>query len=151
MSALEPRQARELAVPGVGSLVDLDQPQQVAQALRDVREFASRMQEARAVLEAALVAESIRQGTKTLHLDGGLTASIGADSELEWDVTQLARLLKAGLPVERYAELVVETVSYKVNASVAKQIEAANPRYARIVKKARGRKPKKPYVGIGER
>ena len=136
-----------LVVPGTGTVIDLDDPAEVAQALRDVRDLKRQVDEARAVLEAALVAESARQGTKTLRY-GSLTASVGPDTELGWDMTVLIGLLDVGLPQARYDELVTETVEYKVNAAVAKQIEAASPVYAKVVEQARVRTPRKQYVKV---
>ena len=85
--------------------------------------------------EAVLLDESRRQGTKTLHLPAG-TATISGGTELVWDFDTLEQLREIGLPEQRYRELVVETVSYKVDARVAKQLAAANPEYARIIEAA---------------
>ena len=137
----------EIVCPGTGELVSLDDAPAVARALRALREFKRDVEDARSVLEAALIGESERQGTKTLHLDG-LTASISADTAVEWDVTVLLRLLEAGLPAERYAALVTEEVSYKVDGRVAAQIAGANERYAEIVAAAKNRVPKRPYVRV---
>lgn len=147
MSELVHHETNTLIVPGTGALIDLEDAPQVAQALRDVRDYEQQLRYAKTALTEALVAESSRQGTKTLRL-GTLTASVSADTELAWDVTELVKLLDAGLPAERYADLVSETVTYKVNSSVAKQIEAANPAYAAIIERARSRVPKTPYVRV---
>lgn len=147
MTEIAVNQPRELVLPGTGELVNLDDAGQVARALSSLRDWKRHADEARAVLEAALVAESARQGTKTLHL-GAMTASVSADTELAWDVTVLIGLLAAGLPSERYTDLVTETVSYKINASVAKQIAGANPAYAAIIDAAQSRVPKRQYVRV---
>lgn len=85
-----------------------------------------------------LAEESRRQGTKTLHLPAG-TAQIsgGPGGGLDWNMEVLERLLEAGLPEDRYNDLVVTTVTYKVDARVAKQLEAANPDYAEVIDQAR--------------
>lgn len=141
------RESRDLAIPFTGEVVDLDDAPAVARALHSVREHKQMVEEARSILEGALVAESTRVGTKTLRF-GTLTASVGPDSELQWDMTEIVKLLEAGLPQERYDELVTEIIEYKVNAAVAKQIEGANPAYAEIIARARRRAPKKQYVRV---
>jgi hypothetical protein len=94
-----------------------------------------------------LVEEARRQGTRTLHV-GGEKIELGPDYEIEWDVTKLAELKDAGLSEDRYRELVVEVVSFKVNAAVAKQVAGVDPEYARIVEEARRRVPKRVYASV---
>lgn len=142
--------SREVVVPGVGTVVNLDDPVQVAQALVDVRDYKRRVDEIRPILENILREESQRIGTKTIHLEG-LTASIGSDNDLTWDMTVIATLIDAGLPIDRYAELVEETVSYKVNGNVARQIAGSNPAYAEIIEAAKIRVEKVPYVSVKPR
>jgi len=133
----------EIAVAAPAELVDIRDgslvpatPENAAELLTVVREMRNRMLGLVKDCEAVLLEESQRQGTKTLHLSGG-TATVTGGSELAWDVSELTRLLAAGLPAERYDELVTETVSYKVNAAVAKQLEAANDLYGEIIRAAR--------------
>lgn len=83
-----------------------------------------------------LVEESRRQGTKTLKLEGA-TATVAGGSETAWDLEVLAQLLAVGLPDERYEELIKTTVTYTVDARVAKQLAAANPNYKRIIDAAK--------------
>lgn len=138
----------ELVVPGTGELVNLADPAAVAVALHGLRLHKEAVESARATLEAALVAESGRVGIKTLHLPGAV-AKIGPDSDLEWDVTILVELIPAGLPRERYDELVtLPPVTPKVNAAVAKQIEGSNDVYAEIIRRARSRVPKRASVKV---
>lgn len=151
MSDIATRLSDDIVVPGTGEIVSLAEASGVARALRAIREHKQQVEDVRALLERALVEESERAGTKTLHLGDGLTASIGPDTEIEWDLDELEKLKDAGLPDERYAELVTEVVSYKVNASVAKQIEGANARYGEIVVRARNRVPKRQTVRIEEK
>lgn len=86
--------------------------------------------------ESVLLDESRRQGTKTLHLTHG-TAEITGGAALEWDLGTLLDLKELGLPDDRYDQLVVATTTYKVDARVAKQLEAANPEYAAVIGRAR--------------
>jgi hypothetical protein len=97
--------------------------------------------------EAVLLEESRRQGTKTLHLPNG-TAEVSGGTALEWDIDVLAELQAVGLPEDRYGELVVTTVTQKVDARVAKQLEAANPEYAAIIERARRYEPRPWRVSI---
>lgn len=130
MTDLEPTPAREIQVPLIGELVDLDQPNQVAQALESVRDAKRALDEARFVLEGALVEEATRQGTKTLHLNQ-LDAVISGGERTEYDAIKLQILLRElGLPENRIAAAVVETVTYKPDGRVLRQLAGANPEYA---------------------
>lgn len=134
-------------VPGLGALVATSDLGQVAQALADIRELTAALGDARAVLTAAAARASAAQGTRTLHA-AGYTVEVSADTELVWDVTVLPRLLAAGLPPERYAALVTETIEYKVDGRVARQLEQSNPEYAAILAEARVRQPKRQYATV---
>jgi hypothetical protein len=118
-----------------GELVEAT-PGNAAELLFAARELRAKMMGLVKDCEAVLIDESRRQGTKTLHLPAG-TAEITGGSALEWDLGTLIDLLELGLPEERYAELVVATTTYKVDARVAKQLEAANPAYAEVIQRAR--------------
>ena len=120
----------EVVIPLTGELVALGEPAQVAGALDHIRELKRALDEVRVVLEDALRIESERQGTKTLHLDGW-TATLSGGEKAEYDILKLGELLfDEGLPASRLAELVVQTVTYKVDQRVARSVAAANPRYA---------------------
>jgi hypothetical protein len=131
----------EIVVPLTGELVDLRQPGQVAAALESVREAKRHLDQARVLLETVLRLEASRQGTKTLHL-GGVDCVVSGGSRVEYDCEQLRELLaEAGLPDDRLAELIVETVSYRVNQTVAKSVSAANPRYRAAIERCRRVEP----------
>ena len=133
--------SEELALPVTGELVPLDEPARVARALHELRELAGLIAEGRRICEQALADEAARQGTKTLHLDGA-TATVSGGDRLQWDLDKLAELLEAGLPDERYEELVRTTVTVKVDGNTARRIEAAgNPTYSRIIDEARSYEP----------
>jgi hypothetical protein len=152
---LEPRQADELEaialrmeeqplqlLPTTGELVDLRVAGEVARALDEVREGIRRLGELRSLLETVLRLEARRQGTKTLHLAGGLVATVSGGERVEWDIERLAEGLRgAGLPEDRLAQLVVETVEYKVDQRVARQLAAGNPAYAAAIDAARSTAP----------
>lgn len=149
MTEIERAPAATALVPLTGEVLDLTDPVQVARVRRELRDARGYIDEFNRTLDHVLLEESRRLGKKTIRL-GDYTATIGPDSELSWDVTVLVELLAAGLPKERYDELVEEIVDYKVSAAVASQIEKANPEYAEIIGRARQRIPKRPTVKIGE-
>lgn len=113
-------------------------PENAVELIVYARDMRSRLLNLVKDCEAVLLEASRIQGTKTLHLEHA-TATITGGSDLNWDLDQLARLLAVGLPDERYNELVVPTITYKVSAAIAKQLEAANPAYAEIIASARSR------------
>ena len=131
----------ELALPAnlldvrTGELVPAT-PQNAAELLHAARELRAKMMGLVKDCEAVLLDESRRQGTKTLHLEHG-TAEITGGTALEWDLGTLLDLKDLGLPDDRYDQLVVATTTYKVDARVAKQLEAANPEYAEVIGRAR--------------
>jgi hypothetical protein len=129
-----------------GELVEAT-PARAAEFIIAAREMRNRLLNVVKDCEAVLLDESRRLGTKTLHLAEG-TATITGGSEIEWDVEILRRLIAVGLPDERWNELYVATVTYKVNALVAKQLEAANPAYAEIIRAARSDVPKAWRVSV---
>jgi hypothetical protein len=130
-----------VVLPLTGQLVDLTKPTEVADALATVRDAKRQLDEIRADLEAVLVLESTRQGTKTLHL-GDRDAVISGGTRTDYDALQLTlRLAAAGLPEDRLSALIVTTVSYRVDQRVAKQLSAANPVYAEILDQCRTIEP----------
>lgn len=143
----EPPPGGVLVHPRTGELVPVDSPDACAKLLGEVRELEGNLRELKSELTAALTAEFSRQGKKTLEL-GGVKAVLGGGSEIVWDVEILQELLGLGLPEERMNELVTAEVSYKVNASVAKQIAGANQEYAEVVARAQTTIPKTAYVSL---
>ena len=122
-------------------------PENAADILRVVRDLRRQMLDVVKDCEAVLLEESRRQGTKTLHLPSG-DAVITGGSEVEWDLDALEALRELGLPEGRFRELVVETISYKVDQRVAKQLSAANEAYARVIDAARSIAPARWRVSI---
>lgn len=85
---------------------------------------------------AYLVDMSMEQGTKTLH-DGGETVTITGGPSLDYDPVELRRELEvAGCPENRISAAIIETVSYKVDRSVLRQLAAANPDYKAAIERA---------------
>lgn len=134
-------------VPVLGTVVDLSKPAEIATALRDVREAKRVLDQWRIEFEERLAEEAARQGSKTLRY-GDVTVKVSSDTEIQWDLAVLRELREAGLPEERYKELVATTITYKVSSTVAKQLEGANPAYAEIVQRARSRYPGRTRVSV---
>ena len=135
-------------VPIIGSIIDLEQPEQVAQAIDDVKRAFAVLGEAKRMLEGLLVEESRKQGSKTLHLPG-YDVEVKDDKTLVWNLEVLEELRAAGLPEERFEELVRPKVEYSVSALKAKQIErSGNEQYASIIGRARSYEERTPRVSI---
>lgn len=139
---------QELVVPESGEIVFLEDPLACARVLYEIADLEQRIKDLKGALRETLFKESEIQGTKTLHL-GGLDAVISTPSVTAWDYKILRELLKAGLPKERFAELVQKEVSYKVNGSVARQIKGASEVYAEIIERAQTKIPRNPSVYVG--
>jgi hypothetical protein len=141
--------SEELIVPLTGELVPLAEPDRVARALADLRDLEQQIADAKDVLRAALIEEGRRRGTKTLHL-AGVEVKIGSERKLVWDVSKLLELRDAGLPEDRLTALITETVEYKVDRGVVRELEGSgNEHYARIIAEARGYEPvRRPWVGV---
>lgn len=139
-----PEEERELLQPFTGELVRVSDLDKIGVTLRDLREFQQQIKDAIAAFSEPLLFEARRRGTRTLHLRD-LTLEVSADYKTEWDVEVLGGLLEAGLPEERYNELVRPEVTYKVDGRVARQLES-NPDYAKIIEDARIKIPKTQYV-----
>jgi hypothetical protein len=124
-------------VPFSGELIELGDPVQVAAALESVRRMKRDLDEVRTVFEDALRYESERAGSRTLQL-GDLTAVVSGGEKVEYDAVELAAGLRAaGLPEPRLAELIVETVTYRVDQRVARSVAASNPTYAAALARCR--------------
>src|SRR5262249_50664271 len=137
MSAeLEPLR-NELVIPLTGELVELGDPPRVALALEQLLDLKRQLDEARIVLVDALRYASERAGTRTLHL-APVDAVVSGGEKTEYDAERLAQELSAaGLPPERLGELIVATVSYRVDQRVARSVAASNPRYAAALERCR--------------
>jgi hypothetical protein len=138
----------ELPNPLTGELVNASDPAAVAEALDGLREHKWQVQTAISLFERAAADVAEKAGTRTLRA-GGFKLEVSGGREIDWDVETLeADLEAAGLPQERLRELVTYEQVVKVNAAVAKQIEAANPAYAEIVVRCRRYVPKATRVKV---
>jgi hypothetical protein len=122
-------------------------PAKAVELLGAARDMRARILDLVKDCEAVLLEESRLQGTKTLHLDGG-TAEITGGAGIDWNLGVLTELLDLGLPQARYDDLVTEVTTYKVDARVAKQLEASNENYAEVIERARIRVEKPWRVSV---
>lgn len=121
-------------------------PANAAAVLAALRAYRDRILDAVKDCEAIIRDESRRVGAKTLHF-GALTASVGPDTDVTWDVQALRDGLHAvGCPQERLDDLIRVTVEEKVNQTVARQLAAANDDYRAAVEAAKQRQPVVPRV-----
>jgi hypothetical protein len=144
---LVPVEPNEILDPRSGELVPLGDARKVADLLAYLREQKRVLQFAMNVCQGAILEEFARQGTKTLTF-AGLKVTAAEKSEVVWDIDVLRELQDAGLPEERFNQLVRTEVSYKVDRSVARQIAAANENYAAIIEAARTVVEKPAYVTV---
>jgi hypothetical protein len=126
-----------IVLPFSGQQIDLRNPDEVADGLDQVRDLKRRLDGLRGLLENVLRLRSRELGTKTLHLEN-VDAVVSGGSRPEWDVELLSeRLRAAGLPEQRLDQLIVATVSYRVDQQVARELRGANPAYAAALAEAR--------------
>jgi hypothetical protein len=148
MPELEPYQSvTEVVDPFTGSLVDVSDPMAAAEFLDALRQSKETITKIIHAVEGIQLAEFERQGTKTIHA-GRWDLELESQVSYQWDEEVLHELLDAGLPEERYQDLVKTTVSVKVLQGEAKRLEAANPAYAEIIGRARTRVEKPPRVSV---
>jgi hypothetical protein len=128
-------EVKHLPDPKTGQALE-PTPQNAVRVVRLAREMKRLMDSALGLATAVLIEESRRKGAKTLHIDGE-TVSLETKSETVWDVEKLSELLDLGLDSDRYNDLVVPIVSYKVDGAVARQIASTDERYAEVIEEAK--------------
>lgn len=140
--------SRDMVIPGLGEVVDLDDPVKVAFALDGVRDLERNLREIKSELTAVLIHHAQVQGTKTLHLDG-VDATVKSGNTTVYDAEAIEQGLRvAGMPEERIREVVKENVTYTVDAVKAKQAAGANPAYFEVIEANKHVEEKPPYVTI---
>ena len=124
---------RDLIVPGSGELVNLEDLNEVARALRSVKELEGMLKAARQVLHEAVRYHSQVLGKKTMRVAGG-KLEVRKATDTIYDAESIERELRQlGMPEERIREIVIETVTYRVSAQQAKYAAAANPDYRAVI------------------
>ncbi len=137
----------ELIVPFTGEVVPLDDPAACARIFDEAKELERKCRELRGYLGDLLMEESRRQGSKTLHFEG-YQVKINTPNDISWDYETLLELQQAGLPEERFNDLVTTEYTIKVNGLVAKSIGSSNEVYKEILERAQTKIPKSPSVSI---
>lgn len=137
----------EVLDPFTGQLVDVSDPLVAAEFVDALRGSKNAIDKVIREVTAIFMPEFERRGTKTVNA-GRWVLSKEEQVEYQWDIEELEKLLDAGLPPDRWKELVKETRSVKVSQSVAKQLEAANPDYKVIIEQARTKVDKPARLGI---
>lgn len=137
----------ELVYPITGEIVAWDDPAGCVRLLGEIRSLEQKLKALKADLTLALEQEFSRQGRKTIEVNG-TKAELRGGSGVVWDIEILNELRELGLPEERMDELITAEITYRVNASVAKQMAAANPQYAEIIERAKQLVPKATYVSL---
>jgi hypothetical protein len=121
-------------IPTTGELIDLTSPEACASALTELRDLDQRLRAARRELTAALAEYAATIGARTFRLEDGTSVTVGADRETVYDAPAIEQGLRdAGMPEARIREIVVETVTYKIDAVKAKQAARANDAYAAVI------------------
>jgi hypothetical protein len=140
-----------IVLPFIGEAIDLHNLDEVASGLEQVRELKRRLDEVRGLFENVIRLRSREVGTKTLHL-GSVDAVVSGGSRPEYDVELLAEALRAaGCPEQRIDELIVATITYRVDQRVARQLAGANPAYGAALAEARRDVPAAWRVAIKRR
>lgn len=142
-------EGQELAIPGTGELVDLNDAQACVRALDSLRDFESVIREVKGALTRAIIYEATLQGVRSIELSDGSRAEISPSTEIVYDAQAIEDGLRAaGMPEERIRDIVEETVSYKVHAREAKKAARANPEYAKVIDEASMEAARQQYVTI---
>jgi alkylhydroperoxidase/carboxymuconolactone decarboxylase family protein YurZ len=146
--SIETEPGNQLVIHLTGEVIDLGDLPTVAQTLDYLRDIETQIKDAKRVLTDALEAESERQGSRTLDL-GNVLVKLSTRERTEYDLEVLADMLRdAGLPEERLGELIVATVSYSLNQSVARQLRAANAAYGAALDSCRRTVPATVYATV---
>lgn len=142
----------ELALPHSGELIDLTSPAQCADAYQAIQAMEARLAEAKRMLARAAAHHAGIEGTRTIRLTGGRVARVKGGPETVYDAEAIERgLRRAGMPEDRIAEIVTTEVTYKVKAMEAKRAAGANPKYARVIKRASTTIDRSPGIEIRKR
>lgn len=133
-------------LPHTGELVSLEDAAACAIATERIRTLEGKLRMVKRELADAIFRIASKQGKSSLNLPG-VNVSVSRKKEIEWDLEILERLREAGLPEERWSELVETRVEYKVSANVARQLASINEEYQAIIEEARNDVYGNPSVG----
>lgn len=154
-TALAPVEKGELILnPITGEAVERDDVRGLVELVLNVRELEAALRACKSAATDAFAEECSRRGVKTVEVPGSagspaVKVELKTGTETQWDVERLRDLLAAGLPEDRFNQLVRETVEYKVDGRIAAQIAGSNPDYARIIDSAKTvYDAKAPYLAV---
>jgi len=100
-----------------------------ATVLEVAREIEANLRTVKQNATAYLVEQARLNGTKTFHTVSG-KVELSGGTATEYDAADLMEALReAGCPEDRISAAVEETISYKVNRSVLRQLVGANEDY----------------------
>jgi hypothetical protein len=134
-----------VVLPGTGELVDIATVDGARRGLVMVQEMRHQLTEFAYQCRETILEESDRRGQLSWTTPDGVKVRVGgATVEEEYDIAILHELIDAGLPEERWAELV--TYEPRVDGRIIQQLKR-NPTYAAVIELAvTGRKEK--YRGV---
>lgn len=145
----EREHSTELVLPHTSELIDLASEHEVAKALSELQRLKGQILSAERHLREALAEHARVLGTKTFRVAGVGQVEVKGEVRLRWDAEKLEdRLRQAGAPEELIREIVVEQISYKVDARRAGRAARANPAYAAAIEACREEEPVLPTVSI---
>lgn len=141
--------SRELVLPGVGEILSLDSASQAARAFARLKELEDQIKDARRECTDALRYYSSVFGSRTLRFDDAPGIELTADEETLIDAEQLEMDFRAaGMPESVIRDIVVETVTYKVNLTKVRAAAKTNPDYAAALEKNSRVVPKTQYAKL---
>lgn len=150
MTEPEQEPGNALVLAHSGELVDLSDSRQAAKAFSEVQDLQAKLAEASRRIRDALGEHAKTIGTKTFYLDGIGKVEISKETETTFpDPLALAEHLRElGCPEETIEEIVVETISHKVDGRRAARAASVNEEYGRAVENAKQIVERTPYVKI---
>jgi len=127
-----------LVLPTSGVVVDLADERQVTMAYQDIKALKDAVMDADRRLREAFKEISSLKGSKTFYIDGLGKIELRGGDRTEYDAQAIEDGLRdLGCPEDVIREIVVETISYKVDGNRARRAASANPDYARVIEDAR--------------
>lgn len=145
------QEAQAITDPATGEIIDRADVEKVADLYQRIQDVQAQWSEARAWCARALI-DAADERSEWRFTAGGVPLEIDPPSaaSIDWDLDELHKL-QALLPSERYAELVVQTVTEKAKTgklqALARQA-GADSEVGRIIMQAERRKPRARYVKV---
>jgi len=145
------QEAQAITDPATGEIIDRADTAKVADLYRRIQDVQAQWSEARAWCARALIDAADEASNWKLNV-GGVHLEIDPPSaaSIDWDLDELHKLQPL-LTSERYAELVVQTVTEKPKTTklqaLARQA-GADSQIGQIISHAERRKPRARYVKV---